>query len=300
MIPSVISSYQVKLNSKPEEPKSKSISAWLEGGESVISIFAKKWVEAHHEYYQPALKSLQQSIKRITHSVFKKHLKKVVVKFNEELDKVDDKSYTVLVQSGKSNQWVAELALKYLSEKPTDCLPLGEKQARDYSQYLDTLSKTDRVAKRIVLFDDASYSGKQLRDHVAAIFEKHAKLKSEPTVHVVVPFATKYAVAQLKKLPQYEKGLLKLSLSGKISSISETLSPKHIETLTELYGWSTDEVESQGRGIIYFDHKIPNGMSFVEPFAIGSVYPGSKEHQMKEICSERFKTLPTVKPPYKG
>lgn len=301
MISSSVSS--IKLNSTPIEPDCEAINAWLENDDSVIHSQAKAWIKAHHEYYQPALKALTKNIVRIKHSNFKQHLHEAVKHFNGELAKTTDQSYIALVQPGKSNQWVAELALQYVANEPTESLSLGEKQAKDFCQYLDTISKTHEVAKRIVLFDDASYSGTQLTEHVKAIFDKFKELgKKAPTVHVVAPFATQHAYRKLRALPQYEEGQLKLSIHAKIKSVADVLSSDHVARLKELYGWSDGAIETEGRGVTYFDHKIPNGMSFVEPFATGSVYPGRGDHQLskEKIDNTHYINLPPVKPPYKG
>lgn len=326
--------YNIPLNQNPPTPDSSSVNQWLEEGESVVKTEADKWVAAHHEHYQPALMALVEKIQRIHHSTFEKHLKLATENFNKQLEGAEDKTFTVLVQGNKSNQWVTELALKYLSYEPTESLSLGEKQARDFCGYLDRITDQGRVPRRIVLFDDASYSGTQLAEHVKAIVEKFKNLNLEPPIiHVIVPFATQYAVNRLERLQQQEqigeiktegmeekrslspagveeiitensssppKAKIVLSLSAKIQSVAKALSDEHIGRLKELYGWSDDLMESRGRGLIYFDHKIPNGMSFVEPFGTGAVYPGKGEHQLKTISKGRFKTLPPIIPPYKG
>lgn len=327
------SNYQVPLNRIPAEPNSAEIDRWLEGKESVVKSEVDKWVNAHHEYYRPALSALAEKIQRVTHSQFSHHLGLAVKNFNEQLEAVEDKRYAVLVQRNKSNQWVTELALKYLQHQPTQSLPLGEKQARDYCSYIDRIGRSGEVIKRIVLIDDASYSGTQLTEHVKAIFEKFKELGWEtPTVHVIVPFATQYAVNRLQavsdsvstdeltdseSLDEEEKGevasserkesepnaqlesKLKLSLSAKIANVAKSLSEDHVARLSELYNWSDDPIEKRGRGLIYFDHKIPNDMSFVEPFGTGSVYPGKGEHQISKH-KVKYINLPPIHPPYKS
>lgn len=323
------SDYHIPLNPSPPEPKSPEIDAWLEETESVVTSQVEKWVGAHHEYYQPALEALAEKIQRVTYSTFSHHLGLAVNDFNKQLETVEDKRYVVLVQGNKSNQWVTELALKYLEHQPTDSLSLGEKQARDYCGYLDRVGESGEVIKRIVLIDDASYSGTQLTEHAKAIFEKFKSLGlATPTVHVIVPFATQYAVNRLENLsssvaqeeeapseiqegvasseakeaeptPKVE-GKLKLSLSAKIASVAKMLTEDHVSRLSELYNWSEDKIESRGRGLIYFDHKVPNGMSFVEALGTGSVYPGREGHEVRKITKEKFQNLPPITPPYKG
>lgn len=292
----------IVLNAFPPEPKCEAINQWLEGSASVVTRQVNNWIEAHHEYYRPALWELANKIKHIRHADFMGCLKFAVSSFNHELESLQDKEYTVLVQPSKSNQWVAELALRFLTDHPTrNFRSLGEKEARDFTSYLDRLHSYEDVPRRIVLFDDASYSGTQLTQHVKAIFAKFKDLElPAPTIHVVIACATPYAVRKLEALPQFSKGHLKLAVAGRIASIAKVLSSDSIQRLRELYDWSEDPGETKGRGIVWFDHKIPNGMSFVEPLMTGSVYPGRNGHEIAEISSTKYLNLPPIQPPYKG
>lgn len=296
----------VHLSNEPPQPDSKGISAWLEKGSSVIKKQAQEWVDSHHEYYRPALNEIVNNIKRVSHKNFKKNLKLAVDKFNTQMDGVRNKNYTVLIEPKKSNQWVAELALENLSYKPTEVLSLGAKEARDYVDYLEKISSLATYPERIVLFDDASYSGTQLVNHVKAIFSKFKEISKYnssvklPIIHVIVPFSTKYAHQKLKSIQSLVGDHLQITSISKIPSVDEMLTNDHINRLRELYGWEADSIESEGRGLIYFDHKIPNGMSFVEPFATGSVFPGKNGHEVKVEKGIHFINLPEIKPPYKS
>lgn len=296
---------EIKLNKNPPEPNSDSIKAWLDEGSSVLKEQAQEWVNAHHEYYRPALMKLVNNIKRVSHKNFKIYLKRAVIKFNDHMDRVDNKKYTVLVEPKKSNQWVAELALSNLVYKPTECLSLGAKEGRDYVNYLDRLSSSAEYPERIVLFDDASYSGTQLANHVESIFSKFKEISSSnssiklPIIHVIVPFSTKYAHEKLESLQYHASGHLEITSISEIPSVDQLLTADDLNRLRELYGWGKDSVESKGRSLIYFDHKIPNGMSFVEPFTTGSVFPGKNGHEVQVKKGTHYINLPEVKPPYK-
>lgn len=117
-----------------------------------------------------------------------------------------------------------------------------------------------------------------------------------PIIHVIVPFSTKYAHQKLKSI-QFFVGddHLQITSTSRIPSVNEMLTSDHVDRLRELYGWEADSIESEGRGLIYFDHKIPNGMSFVEPFATGSVFPGKNGHEVKVKKGIHFLNLPEIK-----
>ncbi|MGL4348178.1 MAG: hypothetical protein ACRCSV_01790 [Chlamydiales bacterium] len=120
-----------------------------------------------------------------------------------------------------------------------------------------------------------------------------------PVIHVIVPFSTQYAYEKLKSLPYHASSHLEVTSISQIPSVDESLSTDDVNRLRELYGWEKDSIESKGRGLIYFDHKIPNGMSFVEPFTTGSVFPGKNGHEVKGKKGTHYINLPEVKPPYK-
>ncbi len=283
------------------KPHSKEINAQFHS-ESINGAQASEWVHAHHEYYQPALTEVVNKVKRIRHREFIGELKKVVEQFNEKLETVENKSYTILVQPHKSNQWVADWAVDDLNHlNHAEFKELGEKHASSFIAFLDRIKNTERVAQRIVLFDDCSYSGTQLSEHVKAIFTKYeAEHRANPTIHVIVPFITDYAFELIKKVGEEKKHRkLEIIYSKKIISVEQALSKEHILKLKELYNWSAEPIETQGRGLIYFDHKIPNGMSFIKPFAEGHVYLGHGIHVLDKPVKKIFKILPSINPPYK-
>ena len=283
----------------PPKPNNKLINDLL-GDKSIFEENVQEWINVHHSYYQPALRELADKVTRVTHKQFTQQLEEAVDRFNQALDVAQDKKYVILIQPGKSNQWVAELAYPHLRYLPHDFQSLGEKQARDYVTYLDRLRAIDEVAKTIVLFDDASYSGTQLKEHVEAIFNKQREMGLRgSSIYVVVPYATNYALKTIETVKKCHDQCLHIICKQRIPSVGEDLLEESVKRLKELYGWSDEDKEIFGRGLNYFHHKLPNGMSFVEPFSKGSVRMGVGDHQLAQPVKKLYKNLPIIESPYK-
>lgn len=112
----------------------------------------------------------------------------------------------VLVEGGKSNKWAAELVRHNTDDTPFAYIRLGSKDAVEFAKFLEDIPKAREAAvkaqfqdKVLMLFDDGSYSGKQISDHVQAIISLIGKYKINPkAIAVVIPYMTPFALRELQ------------------------------------------------------------------------------------------------------
>lgn len=183
----------------------------------------------------------------------------------------------ILVAEGKSNKWVAEIAMKYFPKNfgsNTKCLELGQ---QDAGVFVKTLDKIPSKAwpTNIVLFDDAGFSGKQMTGHLKKIAEKIGPQQITTNVYAVLPFVTIVAVNELKKAEQLfqessrGKMQLKVVYSELIPTVKEILPAGDFNELNNYLGEILEPKQGENQGkdsgiaVTYFDHKIPNNQSFL-------------------------------------
>ena len=297
-----------------------------------------EWIDAHQEAHKPLMKEIAGKVTRITFKTFKRSLGNSVLSAKTELAKkldIDKKDLKdriiVLVENNKSNQWVAELAAKDFGLKASKYYRLGDKDANKFIDHInDHTDQTERSEfknKVVVLLDDGSYSGTQITDHVKHILKIRKDL-SLAGVCVIIPYMTQNAKELLqstvKKLIGEKSNEFTLSDSKIIPTVATILSQKKLETINQLW-WPNEEDTQQanGRGLYYFDHKIPNYASFPDPLKKGTVSKSlveknnndskttvkgthsktvSKKEQKEKTSPEEHQTyrwIPEIKEPYK-
>lgn len=294
--------YNAFFSKTPVEPDSSTYAG-------INTTEAKKWVEAHEEKVRPALRMLVVHIDRISYKSFKAQLSKSVGDVRRQLSEKLAVSKSalkdrliVLVEAGKSNQWVAELAAKHCKFECDAYYRLGVKDAREFikhiNQYTEEKGKKIFKDKVLVLFDDASYSGKQLNDHLDPLL-KLIKDIDLAAVAVIVPYMTETAETLIKNNVDKKKltNLFILSVHHTIPTVSSVMKENEdpLNVINTLW-WDNEKLEEQGnsRGTIWFDHKVPNGMSFPEPIKFGTV------RNDKQPCKQTFTLVPKVQEPYKS
>jgi hypothetical protein len=171
-----------------------------------------------------------------------------------------------LVTPRKSNLWVAELVSAYFPQfKSRMYCSLGEKDANEFIATITADTKLGAAlrGKAIVLYDDGSFSGKQMHDHIFAISRmRDIGLKA---IVAVVPFRTGHAE---KHIASVGTPLLILSESVRIPALSD-LGEALVKPLQRAW---TIEVNPATLGLFFFEHKIPNAQSFPEPVVGATVY----------------------------
>jgi hypothetical protein len=169
----------------------------------------------------------------------------------------------VLGSSHKSNQWVAELACKFICQSKLNYEELGHDHA---SAITDSLEKTDpeRWAREYVLFDDASFSGNQMTGHLTELIKVFEKSAYEKDIYVVVPFVTPVASAKIEAIERPSHIHIHLIYHEIIPTLKMQMREDNFAAIN-LYveeDFSSAEEEDKGVATIYFDHKIPNSQSF--------------------------------------
>jgi hypothetical protein len=341
--------YKASLNNHPNLPAEVQVhdyNAEEYGNGHLNSAEAETWVGLHEVGYQPALTELLSTIRRVTFAEFKKQLE-VSIKSCFPQFGVDSretyreflKNTVVLVENKNSNQWVAELAKKYVGFAASNYYRLGEKDAREFTSHIRNFAKADEIerlkGKVLVLFDDGSYSGKQIYDHVVNLLNlKKEKTLNFDRVCVIVPYMTDrsrtmladlaaktHRVVGLKEGSPSLEDTDELGSDGKqekvektpvapvnedadsdvivadssqIHTVAESVTEEHAALLTKL--WWSKESRTEGphsKGIMWFDHKIPNDQSFIGAIEKGNVINPSR------ICRNTFKLIPQIEIPYK-
>jgi hypothetical protein len=210
----------------------------------------------------------------------------------KDFDPSEDSQETyVLVEDHKSNKWVAELAMPHFDpERQFSYRTLGEDNATKFCEYLDhllELKKIDdktKLPKHIFLFDDGSYSGRQMYEHVNAIIKKYDVIAHDGIgIYVIVPYCTiiaKNKLMDLQREAQSKKIQLLIAKHVEIptipqaieraiqdKAIKESLQGQSLENLLDKINNTLFPKDKLGgchtRGVFCFDHKIPNTASFI-------------------------------------
>ncbi|MFA6119292.1 MAG: hypothetical protein WCT85_02825 [Parachlamydiales bacterium] len=263
---------------------------------------AKQWVEAHPQGCKESLNILVEHVEHINFQKFlnalEKSIKDIKVKMDavykpatENLNNQERRKFIVLVEPKKSNQWVAELARSYFKVTPQAYYRLGEKGAKVFIKEADNCS-SEVHQKDLVLFDDASYSGQQISEHLSNILQVLKKTGSKVNVFVVVPFMTIAARECIDGVLASNKKLASrvfIAEHEKMSSISDILSDGQFKDLKRYYlGLSGKET------VTYFSHKMPNFVSFFSGIKDGTV------HNTEKITKKRYEIIKEIISPYKG
>ena len=266
-------------------------------GEHVISWAKDAWISQHEENLQPAIREVVDSVRYVRRDEFILRLGESTTDIIKQLralysndDPFEPKKHAiVLVEPRKSNKWVAEIASKYNKFTGADYYSLGSKGAKTFVDYTKDAQIHSFSGRTIVLFDDASFSGTQLHDHVFAI-QQIAKQLQIRAVAVVAPFMTERANERIAALSSKQVPVL-ISAHQRITSIAN-LTQDNSETIRKLWGYSPEEV--RGIGLTWFSHKVPNYQSFPLGLAHGSIYSSNGTVKPKSI-----RVIPEVDPIYK-
>ncbi|MEI8366534.1 MAG: hypothetical protein WCF65_08990 [Parachlamydiaceae bacterium] len=257
----------------------------------------KEWVSLHEEKYIGPLKDLQHKITHVSYEAFKNNLKKTVDRF---INNVGKKSYVAFVEPNKSQQWVTTIAMAY-GFKASAYVRLGQDGANCLSSaLLNTDEKDERFATDYVIIDDASYSGNQMANNISAAHHVlQEKFKDKNIIfHILLPYITNVAKNKMENLRNKPITII-LYTSEIIQTVEEAVSKKN--RIIKQVLWNNSLPEEQNRkvkttALHWFDHKIPNSMSFPDVLASGLVtQPKSQNHKGKYI-----QFIPSITPPYKS
>lgn len=292
--------YEIQINPRPPEPKNKKYD--------IDKRIADLWVKYHVGPEKEVLGKIVDNIKALSFESFLTGLEDSADRF---VAKIKNAEYFALVEPEKSNLWVAELANAkgYLKgAPPKGFLRLGEAHASSFVAFMEEAAakgEWNSIPKNVVLFDDGSYSGNQLANHITAIYNKVSEIsakkrkKVEMNVHVVVPCMTQVAYEVVLRAFKKFKRPKNLYTSIRFKCLRDILDKREIEVLTGFWDflYAKNKNMDSARSISclsvrYFQHKIPNTMSFI-PVLNGSI-------SSKQAPVGKFKYISPIKPPYKS
>ena len=177
------------------------------------------WIQAHQSATRKVVSEVIDNIRYVSHRLFIEKLGTSIDQVNTHLVDLYGPTYTpgekciVLTEEGKSNLWVAELAKQHFNFNAERYMDLGLNGAEQFIGMLQGVSRDMDIVREkfhnrtIVLFDDASYSGKQLSSHLLQV--RTAVHKFGLTIRkivVIVPFATPYAQARIAEVSEVRIG----------------------------------------------------------------------------------------------
>lgn len=217
---------------------------------------AEAWIAQHEQRYHEPLTILISKIEHVPFSVFKENLKIATQSFLSQvgITGTGDLKYTqllaktiVLVEPNKSNLWVAELAREILGFIPAAYYSLGIKKARDFTAHISAMGTKDKAEKTsfkgttLVLFDDGSYSGRQLKEHLEGLRTVKQEIDYS-RVAVIVPYITDHAKTLLTNFATSSHGGVIIATSQKINTVAQSLTPTKSALLRELW-WEKEGLE---------------------------------------------------------
>ncbi|MBS0624535.1 MAG: hypothetical protein JSS32_00620 [Verrucomicrobia bacterium] len=240
------------------------------------------WIDGHSPFDRPLARKIMQRVRHIEYGEFKTALLATIRHFNREIEKLPfgDRDYVVIALNNKSNGWVTDLALPHLTHLPSAILNWFDAEKTNF--FLK-----HRNVKRVVIFDDAMYSGDQLRRLTASVTMEKENDSPDLSfkIYIAVPFMTYPSWASYEISRRY----VKILQHNRIQTMETLFSPSERLDLQTQYGFSRHEQRT--RGLTYFDHKVPDELTF-PPFLVERS-TGKDEQCMIEPIVDEFV------PPYK-
>jgi len=260
------------------------------------------WLNEYLPEYRTTLNQLKDKITHVTHEVFENSLRNCVLKFKEATSHIEDFRCISLVQPNKSQKWVTEVAMTKGFEA-TKYFFLGEEAANGLDYALGNRPpspKRKENFKNVVIIDDGSFSGTQMANNISnanRIIE--SKVGQAPTFHILIPFITKTAREKINNLSQ--NGInVTLYSDTEMPLVADCINEEYLPKLVEILWPQHPELKqlerAQSTSLYWFDHKMPNSMSFPEVIAGGHItLPKVRKAQINDI-----QFLPNVISPYKS
>ncbi|MBA3238952.1 MAG: hypothetical protein H0T62_11485 [Parachlamydiaceae bacterium] len=227
---------------------------------------AERYLSCLPDGYQKTGRIAIENTRHITMVEFNQALETCVLKLNHEMVEKKVLTYTVGIVYGKSNQWVTSLALLTLEQLPTSHFTLGSKQGTmDLIIPEQEFDMSHVQEKTVVLFDDVSYSGKQMGKNIAEVAQEMTKVPSldqkNNNLFVVIPFITKSAFKFFNEINKRNENKLTITL---------ITMEERIQSTTDIFKQSQFWFEAlcpgkgneKGDTSCYTDWRLPDATSF--------------------------------------
>jgi hypothetical protein len=316
------------LNSKP---------GWEAKAHERHQLFKKrlgKWIDAHPDDANRTIaRDVASHVRYITQAEFDAALAASVKWLRDKLEegfdfkKNEDRRFGPLdihlvLQKGKSSAWVAKKSLSLLQN-------VAVKSVFSYTSAGVEISdhETETAEKSIVFFDDASYSGGQLKEVVAATIDKFYDQSPKPSsggkktkFYIVVPFmskpAYKHLVSTCRQLRMRVGSFNKVSGSMETGTVIE-IGHGNLEVYvnpvpsTNVIALARDVLKPHKNmsvpvfldsGLTTLDHKTPDEVSFFAPLRRGQLVTKGKLDKVLDMTSNPnpMRDYETAVTKYKG
>lgn len=186
------------------------------------------------------LKSVADNIFHVRHAEFMDALHKTVDQLNAHLGQEEDCVVLWDTTPHKSKRWVYQLAAKWLKRKPFEANYFTTNIRRDV-RLIRTMR--ERGINKIVIFDDASYSGDQLWGLLKTLSERCRAQGFFPEVIVAVPCISEAAENEMRT-SEYPN--IKFIRAHRMSTLDSRLKRRE-PSLPGLF--------------VIFDHNVPDNFS---------------------------------------
>lgn len=229
------------------------------------------WARRPDRADRQILATVKKHITHVDQSTFERTLEGCLDKFKE---KILNDPYVALVEPEKSQSWATAIGIEK-GITPEFALRLGEQGADMLENSLRMLDDTqfDRVGEmeNILIVDDGSFTGNQMANNISGanrIFNERYGTAPRK-FHVVVPYMTKVARDKMysaKEIVHLYTDKVPMQVLGKIF-------PRRNELKRGLELLEVQESRANSTALTYFDHKIPNSMSFPAALERGGFIP---------------------------
>lgn len=225
------------------------------------------------------LSNVKSNLQHVSYDTFSGSVGTCVAEFG----KTAPSHYVAFVEPGKSQTWVTSIAMEY-GLRPDLLLRIGEEGANMLPTSLDMLGPENfpPTTKDIVIVDNGAFTGNQMANNITSansILTKTFGFSRDPYhFHVIVPYTTAKADQKILSAGKTGAKVHLYSLSRKMPVVSDVIHPRDQARASKLLGFMPERVDSTA--LTFFDHKIPNSMSF--PSGL-----------------ERAGFIPNQEPPYK-
>lgn len=236
-----------------------------------------KWIDDDKDPRFQALKrKIVENVRRISSDEFGASLEEVVSKVNNLLQ--EDEPYAVLwdFKPHSSRRWVYEQARDSLRKKPDEVTYQARYTNPDqFTAFMKSL--TDRGIHTFTIFDDAIYSGEQIkRETIVPIFEYYKKHLPgvRPKIILGVPFVTDKFLEDIHN--PVEAGYIHTTHIESMPRLREIFTEDDWNLLEErnrvidpipepepgFIQFFTGDEEVTDATLTFFDHRIADGFSF--------------------------------------
>ncbi len=248
---------------------------------------AAQWVASHEnakmrEYAQCMIDNLQH----VSFSTFYSELMTCVQGVNtlyreQQINNDEILIIAPFMECDKSNPWVTSLALPHLDITPKYILPSTT------PHILKNYLLLNPGIKRILTFDDASYSGVDLSATLVNIRANARSINPNIELDIVVPYVTQHAKQLLSKISNVVSQQIMRSFADifEINLFNAHPLEKHL--------CSKNQRRLDGLTLTYFDHKLADNYSVPEK----CLRDGMQIDSNSEDGSIPF--IPKITPPYK-